>query len=279
MYYNCYEDDDPKWATGRVEYCGRDAISYYNIHGGFCSEHSDDWCICSERLCGTYVSSQVYCSEHDGSCQDCSARISKYSRYCSRHSKRCQQGGCKQIVVSQRGNYCSGHTGYCRECRTEIDPSEYYCYNHNNYCRYEGGCQKRINQNSNHCSEHSKICPDCTTNIHVRDNFCSIHQRHKCSFSGGCQTIILVSQGNYCPDHLYECLQRCGKRINRNNSYCSEHIYGAFEEQRNELNTANNQLTIKRQEIEWLKYQLKSEMGDEEYQARVEENYPPQFRN
>ena len=111
-------------------------------------------------------------------------------------------------------------------------------------------------------------------------SYCSNHE-NSC---GTCQKRIAQGQ-YYCSDHRYNC-QKCSKKISRINSYCTEHVYEGLEGERNkvnnlqtQLNTVNNRLTTKQQEIEWLKNQLKMEIGDEEYQARIEENYPQQFRN
>ena len=188
--------------------------------------------------------------------------------FCSRHENNhydCQENGCC-VVISSR-NYCSQHNSAC------------------------GHCGKRTSRN--YCDNHSAKCQSCSSIISYRETYCSSHKENCYYGSYRCQQRV-SSYREYCEYHRNCCkFESCSERIpqyNSNGGYCHHH---GFEEQtkiyksrweseknrasnlQNQLNTANSQLATKRQEVVWLQEQLKMLIGEEEYQAQVEANYPP----
>ncbi|CAG8581022.1 58_t:CDS:10, partial [Ambispora leptoticha] len=86
----------------------------------------------------------------------------------------------------------------------------------------------------------------------------SDNNHHSCQ-EDGCRTII--SYGSYCSQHDSKPTVLLINKVA---------IMAVIVARKDQLNTANNQLTAKRQEVIWLQEQLKILIGEEEYQAQIE---------
>jgi len=101
-----------------------------------------------------------------------------------------------------------------------------------------------------------------------------------------------IPESGFCYEHKNKCeFDGCLTRISCGNNHCSQHppqVQAKYykEKLEKERNDFKNQLTKKDEEIakkgdatKELKKQLKMEMGDERYEAWIEEEYRPQFNN
>ena len=268
------------------------------IEGGGCncSRYRERY-HCKKNTCSKRKEEGVnYCWEHKNCCQydkgykSCESKATTADRYCEDHREKCSY--CSERKHIKNG-YCENHR--CRECGITVSSGKGYCSNHVNSCPH---CSKRI-------SEYNERCDRCIQKYKCKYSYCPvivypsewsycIDHKYECQVGSSCPK-RLRNYGEYCEDHKKECeFDRCDRRVNNYNSHCSIHppqeqarLYkGERDSFQAQLNTANvnltatnNRLTTKQQEVNWLQGQLRMEMSDAEYQARIETNYPPQFRN
>jgi len=270
-----------------------------HVKDGFCGDHR-----CWESDCNREVStSERYCSDHNKCCPYCDyRRISQYKESCDRcvQEYKCNYSPCSAIVPqSERSSgspyYCSSHKAEChynsikpnddKKCEKRVRNWGEKCEDHQKKCEFEK-CRRWIDSYSNHCSIHppreqARLYKEewkrLQAQLNNRPNI-TVQQYNNLQN----QLTVANNRANGLQTQLDNVTrERDNLQTQKNNL---QNQLNAANDRSNglqvQLNTVNNQLNIKQQEVDWLKDQLKMLYVDEEqFEAWIQENYPPRFRN